>query len=622
ARVLIRPGHRVAYDVVSDDAIRSVSVGGVLAFARDRDTRLTVGLLRVQPGEDTTESGFDCTLRGHVPTAPQGAATSEMPAIEVGTPNDPIPANHNATIRLAALPGMDPQSFPALVCCGGRLDLHGAPMSRTWVKLGAAVAAGDREVTLREPVTGWRAGDRVILTATTRQMKRAKTFRPSTADSTQTEERVVTAVSPDGTRLTLDKPLAFAHVADGEYRGDVANLSRNVVVESADPDKGRGHAMYHRDSAGAVSYAEFRHLGKEGVLGRYALHFHLCGDTMRGASVVGASFWDSHNRWLTIHGTNYLVVRDCVGYKSKGHGFFMEDGTEQFNVLDRNLAVQAYMAKKLPEQLLPYDENDGAGFWWANNRNALTRNVAAECDEYGYFFQAIESPAFKLAMNVRQPDGTKGVVDIRTLPFVRFADNEAHCQRRHGFNFGGSVPFGTGVNGVGPDAAHPFVISNFRVWNSHWSFHPVAPSLLVDGLDAHDCEYGVWRPAYKDHAYRGVRLDKISVSTEFTPTGRRTPEAQYPGALRATDDLPPATVVTRVAPADGAGGIVVRGTTSDNGEVRRVTVNGVPARSTRGNFDEWELTLSDAAAGPRLTALAEDAAGNVEKTPHVVTRAR
>ena len=62
---------------------------------------------------------------------------------------------------------------------------------------------------------------------------------------------------------------------------------------------------------------------------------------MRGSYVIGASIWDSGNRWLTIHGTNYLVVRDCVGYQSVGHGFFLEDGTEVYNVLDRNLAVQA-----------------------------------------------------------------------------------------------------------------------------------------------------------------------------------------------------------------------------------------------------------------------------------------
>ncbi len=43
--------------------------------------------------------------------------------------------------------------------------------------------------------------------------------------------------------------------------------------------------MYHKYSAGSISaYAEFRHLGKKGILGKYAIHFHLCRDTMRGSS--------------------------------------------------------------------------------------------------------------------------------------------------------------------------------------------------------------------------------------------------------------------------------------------------------------------------------------------------
>ncbi len=47
----------------------------------------------------------------------------------------------------------------------------------------------------------------------------------------------------------------------------MANLTRNVVVESADPDGVRGHTMYHRGSAGSISYAEFRHLGKRDEVG-------------------------------------------------------------------------------------------------------------------------------------------------------------------------------------------------------------------------------------------------------------------------------------------------------------------------------------------------------------------
>src|SRR5262249_24141875 len=155
----------------------------------------------------------------------------------------------------------------------------------------------------------------------------------------ETEGRLITRIN--GTTLVLDKPLAYVHQGVGDYRSEAANLSRNVVVESADPAGVRGHTMYHRNSAGGISYAEFRHLGKEGLLGKYPIHFHLVGDSRRGSAVVGASIWDSHNHWLTIHGTDYLLVRDCVGYRSVGHGFFLEDATEQYNVLDRNLAVQA-----------------------------------------------------------------------------------------------------------------------------------------------------------------------------------------------------------------------------------------------------------------------------------------
>jgi len=169
----------------------------------------------------------------------------------------------------------------------------------------------------------------------------AKTFKESTRDSTQTEVRRIKAF--DGLTLTLDEGLSFDHTVEGEYRAEVANLRRSVVIESADPQGVRGHTMVHRHPAGSVSFVEFRHLGKEGVLGKYSLHYHLCGDTMRGSSVIGCSFHDSDNRWLTIHGTNYLVVRDNVGFRSKGHGFFLGDGTEVYNVLDRNLAVQAYI---------------------------------------------------------------------------------------------------------------------------------------------------------------------------------------------------------------------------------------------------------------------------------------
>ena len=424
----------------------------------------------------------------------------------------------------------------------------------------------------------------------------------------------------DGVRVTLDAALAYDHVRVEDCLPEVANLSRNAVIESADPGGVRGHTMYHRDSAGSISYAEFRHLGKEGKLGKYSIHFHRVADSMRGSSVIGASIWDSANRWITIHGTNSLVVRDCVGYRSIGHGFFLEDGTEVENILDRNLAIGAGRGKPLVGQVFPLDRNDGAGFWWANSHNAFTRNVAVECDRYGYRFDAPVGPGSELVLSVKGADGVRRKVDIRTLPFLRFDGNEAHDQFQYGLNLGGGSGKDEegGVGDVGPDARHPFVIRDFRVWTSRWAITPAAPSILIDGLQLEDDLYGFWRPRYVRHAYRGVSLHRIAYPYAYEQ-GDRPEESVFPSPLAPVDDRPPVTVITRVgAPREGR--VAVRGVSVDDNTIRSVLVNGRPARSVAGNFLEWEAEVEvKGASGPMtVAALAEDAAGNTEQVPHRV----
>src|SRR5207253_5843015 len=43
ARVHVRSGHTVTYDVNSDQAIRAIHIAGTMTFARDKNTRLDVG---------------------------------------------------------------------------------------------------------------------------------------------------------------------------------------------------------------------------------------------------------------------------------------------------------------------------------------------------------------------------------------------------------------------------------------------------------------------------------------------------------------------------------------------------------------------------------------------------
>lgn len=504
--VQVRAGHVVVYDVHSTAALRMIHVAGTLTFSREVSTLLDVGLIKVEPGDTTTEDGFDCHATPASAHAGHAHATAAQPVLEIGTSAAPIPAGVKATIRLRHFTGTNSETLPAIVSCGGRWDVHGAPLQRTWLKLAAPAKAGEVRVTLEQPVADWRVGDRLIITTGhAGGPETGATFRQKTnrAKPVRTEERVIAAI--DGAVLTLDRPLDKAHQAEESMRCEVANLSRNVVIESANPAGVRGHTMYHHGSSGGISYAEFRHLGKEGVLGKYAIHFHLVRDTMRGSSVLGASIWDSHNRWITIHGTDHLLIRDCVGYQSRGHGFFLEDATEQWNVLDRNLAVQAFGSIPLPKQVLPFDPNDGAGFWWANGRNTFTRNVSCENDRYGYHFQITKTPEFDPLLSLCEPNGRIVERDVRTVPFLRFEDNESHGEGLFGFRFGDEVP-GT-VHG---DREHPFIVRNLRAWAAHYAIRPNVRFFLLDGLCVKNSAYGIYHPDYDSHVYRDIVFHDVT----------------------------------------------------------------------------------------------------------------
>ena len=88
-------------------------------------------------------------------------------------------------------------------------------------------------------------------------------------------------------------------------------------------------------------------------------------------------------------------------------------------------------------------------------------------------------------------------------------------------------------------------------------------------------------------------------------------DVPFPKLLDPVDDLPPVTVITH-ARRDGDK-VFVRGSTSDNGDVRKVVVNGQEARALRPGFQEWEIVLAQPQGELQLTAHAEDAAGKVEK---------
>lgn len=113
---------------------------------------------------------------------------------------------------------------------GGRLELHGRPVSPPWARLTASAAAGDATVTIGGSAD-WRAGDTIVIA-------------PSAADPLQSERRVLTSAVQLGTgasavtQLGLDAPLAYTHWGvvqpqdgfDVNLRAEVALLGRSITV--------------------------------------------------------------------------------------------------------------------------------------------------------------------------------------------------------------------------------------------------------------------------------------------------------------------------------------------------------------------------------------------------------
>ncbi|MCB0291345.1 MAG: hypothetical protein KDH97_13915 [Calditrichaeota bacterium] len=502
--VVVDSGHVVLYDVASSEEIRTIHIRGKLEFSRSTNTQLDAGMIIITTAA-TVDFNANCSMHQHGPHW-EGVP---LPALEVGSTDNPIPDGITARIRLKHFSGFDPDCAPGIICYNGRMDFHGKPVNKTWVKIAQSAMEGENTVTVAEAVD-WQPGDRIIVTRSQRPSGNI-TNTGSYADNGQieTEERLVAAVA--GNTITLNEALEHDHPVwkGGRYAGEVALISRNVIVESKEPNGVRGHTMYHHGSKGSISYAEFAHLGKEGVLARYPIHYHVMRSSNRGSSVIGASIWDSSNRFITIHGTDYLVVRDCVGYKSIGHGFFMEDASEVNNLLENNLAVQAFDSDEIPNQALSYDDNDGAGFWWANPQNAFLNNVATETDRYGYQLEIVPS----VRMSVLQPNGTmQPNVQIDQLSNIIFKDNEAH----------GTMEYGLALEGVMASTDDAFYVENMEVWGSWRALRPDLNNFYFKNLYAWNHAYGFYAIDPKNgrvENYHAINTGNHAMSFQDHPEG-------------------------------------------------------------------------------------------------------
>jgi hypothetical protein len=293
----------------------------------------------------------------------------------------------------------------------GFLELHGQPRLRVWTHLANTALAGTSILTLAEDID-WVPGDKLIITETNTMYK--------------TEEVTVLAVF-SSRMIQISQQLVFDHVSTYipagastygfeaiDMRPQVALLSRNVIIQGDDSSPSQLFGVHTAAMGGGVFHVEnveLRHCGQQGLLGRYCSHFHMLSDAWN-SYVRFNSIHHSFQRGVTIHATNHALVKHNVVYKAKGHTIFIEDGVEQFNVIEENLVVYTE-----PCTFCTSSDKKPANFWTSSPTNFWRHNVAAGSTHFGFW---IELPS-----NPHGPSYTPTYCPVN-MPLGEFFNNTAH----------------------------------------------------------------------------------------------------------------------------------------------------------------------------------------------------
>jgi cell migration-inducing and hyaluronan-binding protein len=94
---------------------------------------------------------------------------------------------------------------------------------------------------------------------------------------------------------------------------------------------------------------EFANLGQGGKLGHYPIHFHETRQVPPKTYVNDSSVNQSSTRWYVLHSTQGVTFQRDVGWKSIGHGYYLEAGTETDNNLYSDLGIFARAAIDNPQ---------------------------------------------------------------------------------------------------------------------------------------------------------------------------------------------------------------------------------------------------------------------------------
>ena len=319
---------------------------------------------------------------------------------------------------------------------GGHIEIHGEKRD-SWTQLNANANATATSITLEQAVD-WKMGDSIVIASTD-------------FDCGQAEKVGITSVSGDMKTFGISPALTYMHWGDSikysnsyrdffvDERAEVGLLTRNLKIQgdAASESTGfGGHCMIMVGSIGRISGVELFRMGQKGKLGRYPWHWHIAGD-VPGQYIKNCAIHKSFNRVVTVHGTNYSVVEDNVGYDHIGNGYFLEDGNEIRNQFIHNLGLVT-RAPVPGEEVRPFDLVPAASnyiklpatYWVTHPDNDFVGNACGGSEGSGWWFVNQSAP-----INVPNPNG----IVPKDEPLGLFVDNRSHSTSFSNVAFDGFI---------------------------------------------------------------------------------------------------------------------------------------------------------------------------------------
>lgn len=172
------------------------------------------------------------------------------------------------------------------------------------------------------------------------------------------------------------------------YPTEVANLTRNVRIEGT--ATGRAHIMFLAcTQPQTVKHVAVRWMcptqptGEtylsggvrvpidKNVVGRYALHFHMCGDGTRPTIIEGVVCRDLGGTAFVPHLSNGITFRDCIAYDLRDAGFWWDPDTLTHAVTFERCA--AMLIRAIPS----FRGNSNIGFNLSEGTGMVVRDCVA-----------------------------------------------------------------------------------------------------------------------------------------------------------------------------------------------------------------------------------------------------